>query len=82
MELFRISNVYRIYISIIICIFIFYVLILNIISNAELIRFTLEQTNMSEHKHDNGVCHCKTSVAAQSLTEMDFDRGIWSAGEY
>lgn len=36
---------------------------------------------MSEHKHENGICNCKSSVAAQSLTEMDFDRGIWSAGE-
>jgi len=37
---------------------------------------------MNEHKHDNGVCHCKSTVAAQSLTEMDFDRGIWSAALY
>ncbi|KAJ6648522.1 Ankyrin repeat domain-containing protein 39 [Pseudolycoriella hygida] len=37
---------------------------------------------MSEHKHENGVCHCKSTVAAQSLTEMDFDRGIWSAALY
>lgn len=36
---------------------------------------------MSEHKHDSGACHCKSTVAVQSLTEMDFDRGIWSAGE-
>jgi len=37
---------------------------------------------MSEHKHDNGVCQCKSSVAAQSFAEMDFDRGIWSAALY
>ncbi|KAG4075892.1 hypothetical protein HA402_003718 [Bradysia odoriphaga] len=37
---------------------------------------------MSEHKHENGVCNCKSTVAAQSLTEMDFDRGIWSAALY
>lgn len=36
---------------------------------------------MCEHKHENGVCNCKSMVAAQSLSEMDFDRGIWSAGE-
>lgn len=37
---------------------------------------------MSEHKHENGVCNCKSSVATQSLTELDFDRGIWSAALY
>ncbi len=37
---------------------------------------------MSEHKHHDGICHCKSTVAAQSLTELDFDRGIWSAGEF
>lgn len=36
---------------------------------------------MSEHNHGDGVCDCKSTVAVQSLTELDFDRGIWSAGE-
>lgn len=36
---------------------------------------------MSDHKHDE-TCKCKATVAAQSLDELDFDRGIWSAGEY
>lgn len=37
---------------------------------------------MNEHKHENGVCNCKSTIAVQSLAEVDFDRGIWSAGEY
>lgn len=31
------------------------------------------------HEHDTH-CKCKSTVAAQSLDEMDFERGIWSAG--
>lgn len=31
------------------------------------------------HQHDEN-CKCKSTVAAQSLDEMDFERGIWSAG--
>lgn len=31
------------------------------------------------HEHD-GHCNCKPTAAVQSLDEMDFDRGIWSAG--
>lgn len=31
------------------------------------------------HKHD-GQCKCAPTVAAQSLDEMEFERGIWSAG--
>lgn len=33
------------------------------------------------HKHLNEECQChKTSTAAQSLDEMEFERGIWTAG--
>lgn len=32
------------------------------------------------HEHDGAHCKCKSTVAAQSLDEMDFERGIWSAG--
>lgn len=33
------------------------------------------------HEHDTH-CKCKSTVAAQSLDEMDFERGIWSAALY
>lgn len=32
-----------------------------------------------DHQHDTE-CKCKSTVAVQSLDEMDFERGIWSAG--
>lgn len=32
------------------------------------------------HNHENGCCY-KPTTAAQSLDEMDFERGIWNAGE-
>lgn len=28
----------------------------------------------------DGVCKCKSSSAAQTFDEMDFERGIWTAG--
>lgn len=31
------------------------------------------------HSHNEN-CECKPSAAVQSLDEMDFERGIWSAG--
>lgn len=33
-----------------------------------------------DHKHD-GECHCRPTAAVQSLDEMDFERGIWTAGK-
>lgn len=33
------------------------------------------------HVHDSH-CECKSSVAVQSLDEMDFERGIWAAALY
>lgn len=33
------------------------------------------------HNHSDGICECKASAAVQSLDEMDFERGIWSAGK-
>lgn len=65
--------------------FVFHYLILIIFPLTQTVNALTNKlkNKMSEHKHDNnGVCHCKSSVAAQSLTEMDFDRGIWSAGNY
>lgn len=36
---------------------------------------------MSDHNHKhNGVCNCQPTAAVQSLDEMEFERGIWSAG--
>jgi hypothetical protein len=38
----------------------------------------------SSHKHDNSEsckCNSRTTSTAQNLDELDFDRGIWSAGE-
>lgn len=32
-----------------------------------------------DHQHDTN-CKCKSNVAAQSLDEMDFEKGIWAAG--
>uniref|UniRef100_A0A1L8DSM1 Putative 26s proteasome regulatory complex subunit psmd10 n=1 Tax=Nyssomyia neivai TaxID=330878 RepID=A0A1L8DSM1_9DIPT len=40
---------------------------------------------MTDHWHDagdEGVCKCKPSAAAQTLDEMDFERGIWTAALY
>ncbi|XP_031635304.1 ankyrin repeat domain-containing protein 39 [Contarinia nasturtii] len=34
-----------------------------------------------DHQHDTD-CKCKSTVAVQSLDEMDFERGIWSAALY
>ncbi|GAB0092665.1 ankyrin repeat domain-containing protein 39 [Sergentomyia squamirostris] len=34
------------------------------------------------HKHENGVCQCKPTAAVQSLDEMEFERGIWTAALY
>lgn len=35
------------------------------------------------HSHiHNENCECKPSAAVQSLDEMDFERGIWSAALY
>lgn len=34
-----------------------------------------------DHQHD-AHCKCVSSVAAQSLDEMEFERGIWSAGNF
>lgn len=31
------------------------------------------------HTHDEN-CHCRPTAAVQSLDELEFDRGIWSAG--
>ncbi|XP_059616523.1 ankyrin repeat domain-containing protein 39 [Phlebotomus argentipes] len=31
---------------------------------------------------DDGVCHCRPGAAAQTLNEMDFERGIWTAALY
>lgn len=30
----------------------------------------------------NGACKCKGQTAAQSLDEMEFERGIWHAAQY
>lgn len=35
---------------------------------------------MSHNHSHNENCECKPSAAVQSLDEMDFERGIWSAG--
>lgn len=32
------------------------------------------------HEHDEH-CKCSSTVATQSLDEMEFERGIWSAGK-
>lgn len=37
--------------------------------------------NKSNHQH-NCQLHSSSMTAAQSLDEMDFERGIWSAGKY
>lgn len=33
------------------------------------------------HTHSKE-CNCKSTIAVQSLDEMDFERGIWTAGNY
>lgn len=35
-----------------------------------------------QHQKDDHECQCKSTTAAQSLNEMDFERGIWSAALY
>uniref|UniRef100_A0A1B0CDD6 Uncharacterized protein n=2 Tax=Lutzomyia longipalpis TaxID=7200 RepID=A0A1B0CDD6_LUTLO len=40
---------------------------------------------MTEHRHvagGDGGCKCHPSAAAQTLDEMDFERGIWTAALY
>lgn len=44
-----------------------------------LIQFDFYSFGKMGHQHD-AHCKCKATVAAQSLDEMDFERGIWSAG--
>lgn len=44
-----------------------------------IIKFELKMSN--DHSH-NAHCECKPSAAVQSLDEMDFERGIWSAALY
>lgn len=36
---------------------------------------------MNDHQHEEN-CKCQTTTAVQSLDEMEFDRGIWSAGKF
>jgi len=36
---------------------------------------------MDPHSADNCKCHKQTQPAQQTLSDMDFDRGIWNAGE-
>lgn len=37
---------------------------------------------MDQHQADNCKCHKHYSPAQQTLTELDFDRGIWNAAIY
>ncbi|XP_017095501.2 ankyrin repeat domain-containing protein 39 [Drosophila bipectinata] len=37
---------------------------------------------MDQHSADNCKCHKQSLPAQQSLTDMDFDRGIWNAAIY
>jgi len=36
---------------------------------------------MDPHSADNCKCHKQTQPAQQTLSDMDFDRGIWNAGK-
>lgn len=36
---------------------------------------------MDQHSADNCKCHKQSQPAQQTLSDMDFDRGIWNAGE-
>ncbi|XP_017834903.1 ankyrin repeat domain-containing protein 39 [Drosophila busckii] len=37
---------------------------------------------MDQHSADNCKCHKQTQPAQQTLSDMDFDRGIWNAAIY
>lgn len=34
-----------------------------------------------EHQHGGATCKCQPTAAVQSLDEMEFERGIWTAGK-
>ncbi|EDX11326.1 GD12144 [Drosophila simulans] len=40
------------------------------------------QAKMDPHSADNCKCHKQTQPAQQTLSDMDFDRGIWNAAIY
>lgn len=42
----------------------------------------MAQQHHHQHKADNCKCHKQTAPAQQTLSDMDFDRGIWNAGMY
>ncbi|XP_050309693.1 ankyrin repeat domain-containing protein 39-like isoform X2 [Anthonomus grandis grandis] len=49
------------------------------------VRPLILKLTMAKHvscENHNDTCKCKGGIAAQSLDEMEFERGIWSAAQY